>query len=83
MYRSYGTVSFPLPRSSVVLCANIPQCQKCAREVYVEGVTARNGGEVVGITRSNGDRATLVNVYTDARTPCQNYSGPSVKDGPC
>ena len=61
----------------------IIQCEKCAREVYVEGVTARNGGEVVGITKSNGDKATLVNVCTDAKTPCQNYSGPGNKDGAC
>ena len=63
--------------------ANSPQCQKCAREVYIEGVTARNGGEVAGITKSNGDKATLVNVCTDAKTPCQNYSGPGTKDGAC
>ncbi|KAK4665402.1 hypothetical protein QC763_401490 [Podospora pseudopauciseta] len=56
---------------------------KCAREVYVEGVTARKGGEVVGITKANGDKATLVNVCTDAKTPCQNYSGPGAKDGAC
>jgi hypothetical protein len=46
-------------------------------------VTARNGGEVAGITKSNGDKATLVNVCTDAKTPCQNYSGPGKKDGAC
>ncbi|KAI8179649.1 hypothetical protein K4K54_002952 [Colletotrichum sp. SAR 10_86] len=56
---------------------------QCAREVYVEGVTAYNGGEVVGITKANGDKATLVNVCTDAKTPCQNYSGPGEKDGAC
>ncbi|KAF6803675.1 pectate lyase [Colletotrichum sojae] len=59
------------------------KCAKCAREVYVEGVTARKGGEVVGITKANGDKATLVNVCTDAKTPCQNYSGPGTKDGAC
>ncbi|TQN69675.1 putative pectate lyase F, partial [Colletotrichum shisoi] len=61
------------------------KCGKCAREVYIEGVTARKGGEVevAGITKSNGDKATLVNVCTDANTPCQNYSGPGVKDGTC
>ncbi|KAF4900286.1 putative pectate lyase F [Colletotrichum viniferum] len=58
-------------------------CQQCAREVYVEGVTAYNGGEVVGITKANGDKATLVNVCTDAKRPCQNYSGPGEKDGAC
>ncbi|CAG9976207.1 unnamed protein product [Clonostachys byssicola] len=58
-------------------------CQACKREVYVEGVTARKGGEVVGITKSNGDTAKLVNVCTDAKTPCQNYSGPGNKDGAC
>ncbi|KAH6621699.1 family 3 polysaccharide lyase [Boeremia exigua] len=58
-------------------------CSKCAREVYIEGVTARKGGEVAGITKANGDKATLVNVCTDAKTPCQNYNGPGQKDGAC
>lgn len=71
------------PSAVVRRNADALQCQKCAREVYVEGVTARKGGEVVGITKSNGDRATLVNVCTDAKTPCQNYSGPGQKDGAC
>nr|CDP27896.1 Putative Polysaccharide Lyase Family 3 [Podospora anserina S mat+] len=62
---------------------SMPRTTKCAREVYVEGVTARKGGEVVGITKANGDKATLVNVCTDAKTPCQNYSGPGAKDGAC
>ncbi|KXH68744.1 polysaccharide lyase family 3 [Colletotrichum salicis] len=42
-------------------------CEKCAREVYIEGATARNGGEVAGITKANGDKATLVNVCTDTK----------------
>ncbi|KAK4238799.1 pectate lyase [Achaetomium macrosporum] len=71
------------PAELVVLIVSVFRCQKCAREVYVEGVTARNGGEVVGISKSNGDKATLVNVCTDAKTPCQNYSGPGKKDGAC
>ncbi|KAJ4352937.1 hypothetical protein N0V95_003790 [Ascochyta clinopodiicola] len=58
-------------------------CDKCAREVYIDGVIANNGGEVAGITKVNGDKATLVNVCTTAKTPCQNYNGPGSKDGPC
>ncbi|KAH7318660.1 putative pectate lyase F [Stachybotrys elegans] len=48
---------------------------QCKRNVYIEGVTARNGGEVAGINRNYGDTATLINVCTDARTPCQMYDG--------
>ncbi|KAH8733388.1 putative pectate lyase F [Ilyonectria robusta] len=48
---------------------------QCKRNVYVEGVTARNGGEVVGINQNYGDTATLKNVCTDAKNPCVMYKG--------
>lgn len=60
-----------------------PQCTACKREVYIEGVSAYGGGEVAGINRATGDVARLVNVCTDAKTPCQYYSGPGDKDGAC
>ncbi|ROT41947.1 hypothetical protein SODALDRAFT_354071 [Sodiomyces alkalinus F11] len=46
-------------------------CEMCRRDVYVEGVSAYGGGEVVGINIQTGDTAKLVNVCTDANTPCQ------------
>lgn len=52
------------------------QCSsQCKRNVYVEGVTARNGGEVVGINQNFGDTATLINVCTDAKEACWIYDG--------
>ncbi|KAL4892801.1 putative pectate lyase F [Aspergillus ambiguus] len=48
---------------------------QCKRNVYVEGTTARDGGEVVGINSNYGDTATLKNVCTDADHPCVLYKG--------
>ncbi|PKY04974.1 hypothetical protein P168DRAFT_267814 [Aspergillus campestris IBT 28561] len=48
---------------------------QCKRNVYVEGTTARDGGEVVGINANYGDTATLKNVCTDASHPCVMYDG--------
>ncbi|CAH0020853.1 unnamed protein product [Clonostachys rhizophaga] len=48
---------------------------QCKRNVYIEGVTARNGGEVAGINLNYGDTATLKNVCTDASHPCVFYDG--------
>ncbi|KAI0193713.1 putative pectate lyase F [Xylaria flabelliformis] len=61
---------------------------QCQRNVYVEGTTARDGGEVVGINSNYGDTATLKNVCTDAAHPCQMYTGCAggcepVKSGYC
>ncbi|KAF4973860.1 hypothetical protein FZEAL_9178 [Fusarium zealandicum] len=54
-------------------CGN---CSKqCKRSVYIEGVTARKGGEVVGINKNYGDVATLKNVCTDAKNACVLYDG--------
>ncbi|KAM9883568.1 pectate lyase F [Verticillium dahliae] len=48
---------------------------QCKRNVYVEGVTAYNGGEIVGINEAFGDTATLRNVCTDAKEACWIYDG--------
>ncbi|KAL4880717.1 pectate lyase [Aspergillus karnatakaensis] len=57
-------------------------CESCPRSVYAEGVTAYDGGEVVGINL--GDSATLSNVCSDHEPKCQLYDGPGDKvDGQC
>ncbi|KAI1499845.1 putative pectate lyase F [Biscogniauxia marginata] len=48
---------------------------QCKRNVYVEGTTARDGGEVVGINGNLGDTATLKNVCADTSNPCVLYNG--------
>ncbi|KAL4788880.1 pectate lyase [Aspergillus venezuelensis] len=48
---------------------------QCKRNVYIEGVTARDGGEVAGINSNYGNTATLINVCTDADHPCVPYNG--------
>ncbi|CBY01376.1 similar to pectate lyase [Plenodomus lingam JN3] len=54
-------------------CGN---CSKqCKRNVFIEGVTAKNGGELAGINSNYGDTATLKNVCSDAKTKCQMYTG--------
>ncbi|KAJ3543399.1 hypothetical protein NM208_g3597 [Fusarium decemcellulare] len=58
-------------------------CDACKRDVRVEGVSAYGGGEVVGINIETGDTAELINVCTDAKTPCQLYDGPGSKAGEC
>ncbi|KAI8716801.1 Pectate lyase [Fusarium sp. LHS14.1] len=58
-------------------------CDACKRDVHVEGVSAYGGGEIVGINIETGDTAELVNVCTDAKTPCQLYDGPGSKAGEC
>jgi hypothetical protein len=48
---------------------------QCKRNVYIEGVTAVNGGELAGINSNYGDTATLRNVCSDAKVKCQMYNG--------
>ncbi|KAF6827255.1 pectate lyase F [Colletotrichum plurivorum] len=48
---------------------------QCRRNVYIEGVTAKNGGELAGINSNYGDTATLKNVCADAKVRCQMYTG--------
>ncbi|KAI1358550.1 pectate lyase [Xylaria arbuscula] len=55
---------------------------QCKRNVYVEGTTAYDGGEVVGINYNYGDTATLINVCTDASHPCVLYDGNDDGDEP-
>ncbi|WQF85475.1 Putative pectate lyase PlyH/PlyE, pectin lyase/virulence factor [Colletotrichum destructivum] len=58
-------------------------CDACKRTVTIEGVSAYGGGEIAGINEETGDEATLVNICTDAKTPCQLYDGPGTKSGTC
>ncbi|KAI8714325.1 Pectate lyase [Fusarium sp. LHS14.1] len=54
-------------------CGN---CSKqCKRNVYIEGVTAKNGGELAGINANYGDTATLKNVCADTKQKCTMYNG--------
>ncbi|KAL3421127.1 pectate lyase F [Phlyctema vagabunda] len=48
---------------------------QCKRNVYIEGTTAVNGGELAGINSNYGDTATLKNVCYDTAHPCQMYTG--------
>ncbi|RYP02167.1 hypothetical protein DL764_005918 [Monosporascus ibericus] len=54
-------------------CGN---CSKqCKRNVYIEGVTAKNGNELAGINSNYGDTATIRNCCSDAKVKCQMYTG--------
>lgn len=48
---------------------------QCKRNVYIEGVTAKKGGELAGINANYKDTATLKNVCSDAKVKCQMYNG--------
>ncbi|KAJ0383646.1 hypothetical protein COL922a_010072 [Colletotrichum nupharicola] len=63
-------------------CGHV-SCDACKRTASIEGVSAYGGGEVAGINEDTGDEATLVNICTNAKTPCQLYSGPGTKSGEC
>lgn len=41
----------------------------------MEGVTAREGGDLAGINANFGDTATLKNVCADTDNPCVLYDG--------
>lgn len=41
----------------------------------MEGVTAKNGGELVGINQNYDDSATLTNVCADTEETCVVYDG--------
>ncbi|KAF4962450.1 hypothetical protein FSARC_9479 [Fusarium sarcochroum] len=58
-------------------------CDACKRDVTVSGVSAYNGGEIVGINIDTGDTAKLDNICTDAKVQCQLYDGPGTKKGEC
>ncbi|THW81669.1 pectate lyase-like protein [Aureobasidium pullulans] len=48
---------------------------QCKRNVYIEGVTAKNGDLLVGINSNYGDTATIKNTCSDAGTKCQMFKG--------
>ncbi|KAG8764756.1 hypothetical protein FRC15_007439, partial [Serendipita sp. 397] len=50
---------------------------QCKRNVYIDGVEARNGGPLAGINSNYGDTATIRNACYDTSTPCQMYIGNS------
>ncbi|KAI5898174.1 polysaccharide lyase family 3 protein [Schizophyllum commune H4-8] len=54
-------------------CGN---CSKqCKRTVNIQGVEARDGGELAGINKKYGDKATITDVCTDAKHACVLYNG--------
>ncbi|KAH6975209.1 pectate lyase F [Ilyonectria sp. MPI-CAGE-AT-0026] len=48
---------------------------QCKRSVHVEGVTAKNGGELIGINSNLGDKATYSNNCFDTKNQCVTYNG--------
>lgn len=56
----------------------------CARTVHMEGVTAKNGGELMGINTNYGDKATYSNnCFDKGVTQCQAYAGCDKSKGDC
>jgi hypothetical protein len=55
----------------------------CARSVTMEGVTAVNGGELIGINPNLGDKASYSNNCFDTSTQCQGYVGCDKASGEC
>ncbi|KAM0540224.1 hypothetical protein ACHAPJ_013622 [Fusarium lateritium] len=54
----------------------------CARSVHIEGTTAVNGGELIGINPNLGDKATYSN-NCFPKTQCQAYQGCDKAKGEC
>ncbi|KAH6689918.1 pectate lyase D [Plectosphaerella plurivora] len=54
----------------------------CARTVSMKGVTAVNGGELMGINPNMGDKATFSN-NCFPKTECQAYEGCDKANGAC
>jgi hypothetical protein len=55
---------------------------QCARSVHMEGTTAKNGGELMGINPNLGDKATYSNNCFSG-TQCQAYQGCDKSNGAC
>ncbi|KAL1745324.1 polysaccharide lyase family 3 protein [Schizophyllum fasciatum] len=54
-------------------CGN---CSKqCKRNVYIEGVEAKDGGTLAGINSNFGDTATIKDACYDTSHPCTLYDG--------
>ncbi|KAH0287963.1 pectin lyase-like protein [Aureobasidium namibiae CBS 147.97] len=63
-------------KTTVNSTADCGNCSKqCKRNVYIEGVTAKNGDLLVGINSNYGDTATIKNTCSDAKTKCQMFKG--------
>ncbi|KAL2672276.1 hypothetical protein Neosp_012977 [[Neocosmospora] mangrovei] len=54
----------------------------CARSVHMEGTTAVNGGELIGINTNLGDKATYSN-NCYPKVQCQGYNGCDKANGDC
>ncbi|KAI8711485.1 Pectate lyase [Fusarium sp. LHS14.1] len=54
----------------------------CARSVHMEGTTAVNGGELIGINTNLGDKATYSN-NCYPKVQCQGYNGCDKANGEC
>ncbi|RKK95495.1 hypothetical protein BFJ68_g14781 [Fusarium oxysporum] len=63
-------------------CGNCKGNSKCKRSVHMEGVTAVNGGELIGINTNLGDKATYSN-NCYPKTQCQGYNGCDKSNGEC
>lgn len=55
-------------------CGNCKGNSNCKRSVHMEGVTAKKGGELIGINTNLGDKATYSN-NCFPKTQCQGYNG--------
>ena len=55
----------------------------CARSVTMQGVTAVDGGELIGINPNLGDKASYSNNCFDTETQCQGYVGCDKSNGEC
>ncbi|KKA30830.1 hypothetical protein TD95_004663 [Thielaviopsis punctulata] len=55
----------------------------CKRTVHMQGVTAINGGELMGINTNYGDEATYSGNCFDTKTQCQAYNGCDKAKGEC
>ncbi|KAF5026333.1 hypothetical protein F66182_1541 [Fusarium sp. NRRL 66182] len=63
-------------------CGNCKGNSKCKRSVHMEGTTAVNGGELIGINTNLGDKATYSN-NCYPKTQCQGYNGCDKNNGEC
>ncbi|KAF4997244.1 hypothetical protein FDECE_12145 [Fusarium decemcellulare] len=63
-------------------CGNCKGNTNCKRSVHMEGTTAVNGGELIGINTNYGDKATYSN-NCYPKTQCQGYNGCDKSNGEC
>lgn len=63
-------------------CGNCSGNKSCKRSVHMEGTTAVNGGELMGINTNYGDKATYSN-NCYPKVQCQGYTGCDKSGGSC